>query len=116
MDLQRKKWTVLARIPDLNAAGADGAADEEAGGGLPASTGRLIKQALSFRLLVGTALFLLVAAVMPFALRQEGPIGRSVVGNRPGDGVAFRIRFRVGRHVAGGEVPATPVAPRGRWP
>ena len=73
MDLPRKEWTVLARIPDLNAAGADGTADEDADRGLPASTGRLIRQALSFRLLVGTALFLLAAAVIPFALGKKAP-------------------------------------------
>ena len=73
MDLPRKEWTVLARIPDLNAAGADGTADEDTDGGLPVSTGRLIKQWLSFRLLVGTALFLLIAAVIPFALGKKAP-------------------------------------------
>jgi hypothetical protein len=71
MDVQRKQWIVLARIPDLNAAGADGAADGETGGALSASAGRLIKQALSFKLLVGTALFLLAVAV--FAVGKKAP-------------------------------------------
>ena len=57
MDSPRNEWKVLAHIPDLDAAGADGTADEDAGQGLAASAGRLIKQALAFRLLVGTALF-----------------------------------------------------------
>jgi hypothetical protein len=72
MDSQEKTWTVLARIPDLNA-GSDGTAGEETFAGLPASTGRLIKQALSFRLLIGTAFFLLVAAVIPFVFGKKAP-------------------------------------------
>jgi hypothetical protein len=72
MQSTERNWTVLARIPDLNA-GSDAAADEETFMGLPASTGRLIKQALSFKLLIGTALFLLVAAVMPFVFGKKAP-------------------------------------------
>jgi hypothetical protein len=73
MDSPRNEWTVLARIPDLNAAGADGAADDDPDGGWPTSAGRLIKQALAFRLLIGTALFLLAAAVIPFILGKKAP-------------------------------------------
>jgi hypothetical protein len=75
MDSPRTKWTVLARIPDLNAAGAEGTVDDDSDGGLPTSAGRLVKQALSFRLLIGTALFLLAAAVIPFALGKKAPPG-----------------------------------------
>ena len=64
MDAQGRTWTVLARIPDLDV-GSDDAAEEETGMGLPRSTGRLLRQALSFRLLAGAAVLLLIAAVVP---------------------------------------------------
>jgi hypothetical protein len=57
---------VLARIPDV--------ATAEHGGHktVPKSTGRVIGQSLSFKLLAGVVLLLVVVAIIPFALWKHG--------------------------------------------
>jgi hypothetical protein len=61
MDLQEKKPRVLARIPKI-VSSVQGQAREET----PLSSGRLIGQALSFKLLGGAALVLVVVAIFAF--------------------------------------------------
>jgi hypothetical protein len=67
MEHNETRLMVLARIPDLSAAGSEG-------GSSPASSaesGRLISQVASFRLLAATALLLLLGAIIPFSLCQK---------------------------------------------
>jgi hypothetical protein len=106
MDSLERTWTVLARIPDLNA-GAEGTAEDETIMGLPASTGRLIKQALSFRLLLGTALFLLVAAVVPFLSGKKAPSAD------PSPAADSATAWHTGSNpvLADKSIPPTPAAP-----
>jgi hypothetical protein len=54
---------VLARIPDVASAG-----EHEGRRNLPTSSGRVIGQALSFKLLTAVVVALVVVAVIPFAL------------------------------------------------
>lgn len=64
MNPMKSHLPILASIPDINSNADESQAEEETGW-LPTSAGRLIQQAMSFKLLVGTALFLLVVAVVP---------------------------------------------------
>ena len=72
MNLEKNHWTVLARIPDINSNTEESLANDESGW-LPTSAGRLIQQAMSFKLLVGTALFLLVVAIVPLLTSRTPP-------------------------------------------
>jgi hypothetical protein len=67
MDGETTQPMILARIPDV-------ATSTKYGGGhqVPASTGRVIGQAASFKLLAGSALLLVVVAVIPYALWKQG--------------------------------------------
>jgi hypothetical protein len=67
MDQQATTPIVLARIPDLRAVGP-----ETVDGGRLLSTGRLINQALSFKLLTGAVLLLIAMAVVPFLVKRSG--------------------------------------------
>lgn len=67
MDQQATTPIVLARIPDLRAVGP-----ETVDGERLLSTGRLINQALSFKLLAGAVLLLMVMAVVPFLVKKAG--------------------------------------------
>ena len=69
MDRQTTQPMVLARIPDI--ATAANMADKEHET-VPTSSGRVIGQSLSFKLLAGVVLLLVVAAVIPFALWKHG--------------------------------------------
>ena len=60
---------ILARIPDLH----KGSDSEPVAGG-PASRGRLLSQALSFKLLAGGTLALLVVAIVPFSFAKKEPL------------------------------------------
>jgi hypothetical protein len=73
---QETKPTVLARIPQITTA------NESARGELPVSRGRVIGQALSFRML-GTAVVVLVAlAIVPYLfLRGNQPAAPSAAAN-----------------------------------
>jgi hypothetical protein len=64
---------VLARFPDVNDVMADAPPHKAKGLGLLASSGRLIGQAMSIKLLAGTALFLIVGAVLPFCIGTKTP-------------------------------------------
>jgi hypothetical protein len=79
MDRQQAGLAVLARIPCLNDTqpSADKASRARTGLEMLASTGRLIRQATSFRLLAGTVLFLLAAAIIPFVLNKKPPSSES---------------------------------------
>jgi hypothetical protein len=79
MDQHKTALPVLARFPDLcdhTPAEHDGSS----GLGLLASSGRLIGQTLSIKLLAGTALFLLVGAVLPFCIGKSSPPADSSAG------------------------------------
>ena len=105
MDHHRTRVPVLARFPDLNDCESDanrhktsGLALLAAGGrliiqtlsmatrnraasfGLLASSGRLISQTMSIKLLAGTALFLMVGAVLPFCIGKNPPPADSSPG------------------------------------
>ncbi len=66
MDRQTMQPMVLARIPDIAIAAKHGGHKEHKT--VPTSSGRVIGQSLSFKLLAGVVLLLGVAAVVPFAL------------------------------------------------
>jgi hypothetical protein len=72
---------VLARFPDVNDTTSDHRAHTTKGVGLLASTGRLIGQATSIKLLAGTALFLIVGAVLPFCIGKSPPANLSPAGD-----------------------------------
>ena len=69
MDQHKTGIPVLARFPDLDEAAHLAATGKPSGLGLLASSGRMIGQAMSVKLLAGTALFLIVGAVLPFCLK-----------------------------------------------
>jgi hypothetical protein len=66
MDGRQMKPAVLARIPDL------ASSERETAGGEPPSRGRVVSQALSFKLLAGAAVLLAVMAVVPSVFRRGG--------------------------------------------
>lgn len=66
MDRMETNWTVLARIPDMNTFGTGSRIEEEGGTSLPTLSGRILNQSLSFKLLSGLAVFLIVVSVLPF--------------------------------------------------
>ena len=66
MDQQETKPMVLARIPDLNAAG-----HKRPGGGSPPSNGRVIGQAFSFKLLAVAVVLLVGMAIVPFTWNRS---------------------------------------------
>ncbi len=67
MDRQETKLMVLARIPDVGVAEHHATRER-----LPTSSGRVIGQALSFKLLAVAVLLLVVTATIPFALWRNG--------------------------------------------
>jgi hypothetical protein len=68
MDRHQTHPTVLARIPHIKASSRERTRER-----LPSSSGRLIGQALSFRVLAGVTLLLFAVAILPHSL---GFIGR----------------------------------------
>lgn len=76
MDRQVSECMVLARIPDLNSYGAE-IPDEPAqkNGSLGVLGARLLNQSLSFKLLSGLALLLLVVSVLPFFFGADKTAG-----------------------------------------
>ncbi len=66
MDRMETNWTVLARIPDMNTLGTGHRTEEEGGTSSSMLSGRILNQSLSFKLLSGLTLFLIVASVLPF--------------------------------------------------
>ena len=70
MDRQTMQPMVLARIPDIAIAAHHGEHKEHKT--VPTSSGRVIGQSLSFKLLAGVVLLLVVVAVIPFALWRQG--------------------------------------------
>jgi hypothetical protein len=64
---------VLASFPDVNDVVSVAPGHEAKGLGLLASGRRLVGQALSIKLLAGTALFLMVGAVLPFCIGNKAP-------------------------------------------
>jgi len=90
MDEHKVGIPVLARFPDLNDGIHHSEHNKTAGLGLLASSSRLIGQASSVKLLAGTALFLLVGAVLPlFCIGKNpppansSPSGDSCVASQP---------------------------------
>ena len=73
MDQHKIALPVLARFPDLNDGTHHSEHNRTTGLGLLTSSGRLIGQTLSVKLLAGTALFLLVGAVLPFCIGKNPP-------------------------------------------
>jgi len=73
MDQQETKLAVLARFPDLSEDNTPTGSGKSIGGGMLASTGRLINQVVSFKLLAGIMMFLLVGAVLPFSIGRNRP-------------------------------------------
>jgi hypothetical protein len=72
MDHHRTRAKVLARIPDLGTPGTAGKTSihgEDAGSLV--SMGRLLSQRMSFKLLAGTAVALMAAAIVPFLLTSK---------------------------------------------
>ena len=82
MEIQAREPMVLARIPDVGAdrRNHDGGSDAAIGRGR-LSSGRWIGQLLSFRLLAGVTMCLLVAAVLPYVFRQSPAATESPVGS-----------------------------------
>jgi len=73
MNQQRSGLAVLARFPDLNGGKPHARADEAKGWRLLVSSGRLVGQATSIKLLAGVTLFLLVGAVLPLCIGKGSP-------------------------------------------
>jgi hypothetical protein len=71
MDQHETGIPVLARFPDLDEAAHGAATGKPSGLALLASSGRIIGQNVSVKLLAGTALFLLVGAVLPFCIGRN---------------------------------------------
>jgi hypothetical protein len=87
MDQRKSGIPLLASFPDLSEQAAAGSSDDSAG--LLKSSGRIIGQAMSAKLLAGIALFLLVGAVLPFCLKsvsRDLPLGDSRVASSPKSG------------------------------
>ena len=80
MNQHRSAIPLLASFPDLNEDAPDASVNKTAIG-LLASSSRMIGQALSIKLLAGTALFLLVGAVLPFCLSKAHPPADSPADN-----------------------------------
>ena len=72
MDLQGTKLTLLARIPDLSIA------QEKPSKSLPLSKGRILNQAISFKLLAVAVVLLVVVALLPKVLKRGGSADTSV--------------------------------------
>jgi hypothetical protein len=85
MDQCKTSIPVLARFPDLNDDSANARHNKSIGLGLLASGGRLFGQTLSIKLLAGTALFLLVGAILPlFCIgKNPPPANSSPTGDSP---------------------------------
>jgi hypothetical protein len=66
MDRQEMKPPILARIPELKATG-----DQKSRARQPASGGRVIGQAWSFKLLAAATALLVVVAIVPFAIPKK---------------------------------------------
>jgi hypothetical protein len=66
MDRQMRTPIVLARIPDLRAVGPEAVDGERV-----LSRGRMINQALSFKLLAGAVVLLMVMAVVPYITKKS---------------------------------------------
>jgi hypothetical protein len=81
MSPERRGLPVLARFPDLNDGKLQAGADKAKGWGLLASSRRLIGQAMSFKLLAGMALFLLIGAILPWIGRDTRPVNSPPVGD-----------------------------------
>ncbi len=73
MHHQETKLAVLARFPDLSATSSPAGDEKPLAGGILVSTGRMIGQAVSFKLLAGIMLFLVVGAVLPFFVGKDRP-------------------------------------------
>ena len=71
MNQQGPGSRVLASFPDLNESPSNARGNEKRGLGLLASSGRLIGQATSIKLLAGMVLFLMVGAVLPFCIGKN---------------------------------------------
>lgn len=74
MNHQESRLAVLARFPDLSESHSSVGDKKPAGGGMLVSTGRAISQAVSFKLLAGIMLFLVVGAVLPFFVSKDSPV------------------------------------------
>jgi hypothetical protein len=76
MDRQQTRLQVLARIPCLSSSASSDnkVAQEKKCLGLLASSGRIIGQKISFKLLAGISLFLLVGAVLPAILPRKASL------------------------------------------
>lgn len=72
MNRQTGEPVVLARLPDLGDVGRD-----RRGGKTPESRGRLIGQALSFKLLAVCVLLLIAIALIPWSLRKHSSSAES---------------------------------------
>jgi hypothetical protein len=94
---QKTGVPVLARFPDVNGAESDGGDQQRKGLGLLASSGRLISQTASIKVLAGTALFLLVGAVLPFCIARNPSVGPSSADDP----------FLVGQTNSAGALPET---------
>jgi hypothetical protein len=81
MTEQKMAVPVLARFPDVNDGLSDGPGHETKGFGLLASSGRLIGQAVSIKLLAGTTLFLIVGAILPFCMSGKTPATDPATGH-----------------------------------
>jgi hypothetical protein len=83
MDQHKTALPVLARFPDLSDHTHQTEHNKTTGIGLLASSGRMIGQTLSIKLLAGTALFLLVGAVLPFCIGKNSPPADSSPAGSP---------------------------------
>ncbi len=81
MNSQGSRLTLLARFPDLNKDASPSRGGES--DGASSSAGRWIGQSASFKLLAGVMLFLMVGAVLPFAIGR----GRATSGESPSTGL-----------------------------
>jgi hypothetical protein len=100
MNQRRTGLAVLARFPDLNDGKPQAGAGEAKGWGLLASSGRLISQGMSIKLLAGMTLFLLVGAILPF-LGKDSPSANSPPANSSPAGDALLTW-----HPRGADTPA----------
>lgn len=68
MDRYEMRPTVLARIPNLNISGPSRSRSR-----MPASSGRILSQAFSFRVLASVVLLLVAVAVVPRVFKRDTP-------------------------------------------
>lgn len=79
MDRREERPVVLARIPNLNSSRANETIE-----GPPASSGRILGQAFSFRILAGVTVLLVAVAIVPLTFKRDAPTTEAAPAWNPG--------------------------------